>query len=146
MEHEIVVDDEVYNALAQHRRGFEQPNDVLRRLLFASDDDPIAHTANISSPPRLGRLLPLMEAGLVKSGDELRHERVRKGQVLKATIAEGGLLRTEKGIYSAPSPALKALVGTEIDGWHKWIHTRSGKTLRELRNMLRSSDLGSEQP
>ncbi|MGW5223187.1 restriction system modified-DNA reader domain-containing protein [Nocardia sp. NPDC004085] len=131
MEHEIVVDDEVYSALAELRRGFEQPNDVLRRLLLTDDS-----SASIPSPPRIGRLAPLMDAGLVKSGDALRHERVRKGQIFTATIKDGGLISTDKGIYTAPSPALKDLVGTEIDGWHNWIHISSGKSLRELRNSL----------
>jgi hypothetical protein len=136
MEHEIVVDDEVYNALAQHRIAFEDPNDVLRRLLLTGDAVPAISAAASSGPPRLGRLAPLISAGLVASGDELRHERVRKGDVFTATIIDGGRVRTDKGIYSEPSPALRELVGSEINGWHNWTHTRSGKTLRELRNSL----------
>ncbi|MFR9752760.1 hypothetical protein ACL02S_17225 [Nocardia sp. 004] len=131
MKHRIDIDDEVYDALAERRRGFEQPNDVLRRLLFLGD-------TSTSQPSQLhvGRLAPLMNAGLVKSGDVLRHERVRKGQVFTAAVTDDGLLRTNLGTYSAPSPALKDLVGTEIDGWRNWIHVDSGKTLDELRKSL----------
>ncbi|MFC9516449.1 hypothetical protein ACFTSD_12030 [Nocardiaceae bacterium NPDC056970] len=136
MGHTIEVDDEVYKVLEQHVRGFEQPNDVLRRLLVANEAKRVAPETDTVSAPLIGRLAPLIDSGLAAIGDELRHERVRKGQIFTATIASGGRIQTPKGIYSAPSPALRELVGTQIDGWHNWIHSRSGKTLRELRNSL----------
>ncbi|UNN05196.1 hypothetical protein [Rhodococcus opacus] len=135
MGRKIEIDDEVYHVLEQNVRGFEQPNDVLRRLLIAGDVDSGAPNAEELS--HRGRLAPLLDSGLVAIGDELRHERVRKGQVCTAVIASGGQIQTPRGIYSAPSPALKDLVGSEIDGWHNWTHTRSGKSLRELRNSLK---------
>ncbi|MFD6449948.1 hypothetical protein ACFWF3_04150 [Nocardia sp. NPDC060220] len=135
MDHEISVDEDVYQALARHRKGFEQPNDVLRRLLL-DREPPRAGSSAMEVIPRIGRLSALVDAGLIDVGDQLRHERVRKGQVLVGEVAEGGSIRTVNGVYSAPSPALKGLVGSDIDGWHNWIHVRSGKSLRELRSNL----------
>ncbi|KAF0849569.1 restriction system modified-DNA reader domain-containing protein [Nocardia caishijiensis] len=135
MNHQISVDDDVYQALVRNRRGFEQPNDVLRRLLL-DGEPPNAQGLVMEAIPRRGRLSALVDARLVAAGDQLRHERVRKGQVVVAEIVEGGSIRTVNGLYSAPSPALKDLVGTDIDGWHNWIHVPSGRTLRELRSEL----------
>ncbi|APE33975.1 hypothetical protein BOX37_08315 [Nocardia mangyaensis] len=107
---------------------------MLRRLLLGKEGTGTSGQPN--EKPRIGRLSALVDAGLIEVGDELRHERVRKGQVLVAEVAEGGSIRTANGLYSAPSPALKDLIGTDIDGWHNWIHVRSGKSLRELRSAL----------
>ncbi|QIS06607.1 hypothetical protein F5X71_33730 [Nocardia brasiliensis] len=140
MENVIAVDDAVYAALVAARVGFESPNDVLRRLLlpeaasaatFKDVKDEVAGRA-----ARSGQLATLLDRGLIEIGDTLRHTRVRKGQVFSAEVLEGGLIRTEKGVYSSPSPALKALVGSEINGWHHWIHTSSEKTLAQLRDSL----------
>ena len=136
MEHSISVDDEVYGALVRNRQGFEQPNDVLRRILLSGESPKVVCGDAAGQAPRIGRLSALVDAGLVDIGDQLRHERVRKGQVLVGEVIEGGSIRTVNGVYSAPSPALKGLVGTDIDGWHNWIHVRSGKSLRELRASL----------
>ncbi|MFB7876826.1 hypothetical protein ACFC06_16345 [Nocardia sp. NPDC056064] len=131
--HEIHIDDEVYSALVDLREGFEQPNDVLRRLLL----DRMPRPGSMKSYALgAGRLSPLIAAGLIEVGDRLRHERVRKGQVFTGVVTEGGGISTEHGVYAAPSRALKDLVGTEIDGWHYWTHIPSGKSLRELRGEL----------
>ncbi|MFE9579059.1 hypothetical protein ACFYO1_21930 [Nocardia sp. NPDC006044] len=137
MEHELVVDNEVFEALVAARRGFESPNDVLRRLLLdSSRSQGAAKGVTKQGEPRTGQLAALLERGLIESGDELSHERVRRGQVFVAEVLEDGLLRTTEGVYEAPSPALKALVGSDINGWKNWIHTRSGKTLSQLRDLL----------
>ncbi|MEV6556396.1 hypothetical protein AB0M22_11825 [Nocardia sp. NPDC051756] len=136
MEHELVVDNEVFEALVAARRGFESANDVLRRLLLGSRSTGTTKNMTNSGQQRAGQLAALLERGLIESGDELRHERVRSGQVFVAEVLDDGLLRTDKGIYSAPSPALKALVGSDINGWQNWIHTRSDKTLSQLRDSL----------
>ncbi|MFE3545222.1 hypothetical protein ACFXK0_19860 [Nocardia sp. NPDC059177] len=130
--HEIQIDDEVYDALVRLREGFEQPNDVLRRLLLDGAPRPVTKP----DPLVVGRLSTLIDAGLVGVGDRLRHERVRKGQVFIGVVTKGGGISTERGIYEAPSRALKDLVGTEIDGWQHWTHVPSGKSLRELRGEL----------
>ncbi|PVU82910.1 hypothetical protein DDP54_07735 [Cellulomonas sp. WB94] len=133
----IEIDDEVYAELEKHAKGFEQPNDVLRRLLL------IDHTGRARprlKPVVVGRLLPLMAAGLVHDGDVIFHERPRKGDRFEAKVVESGWILSEGTLYQAPSAALSRLVGSQIDGWANWTHQRSGKTLRELR-----FDLGSKQ-
>lgn len=129
----IEIDDEVYAELERNVKGFEQPNDVLHRLLLGEDRRP----SGADMPEgRRGKLLPLIEAGLVGPDDDLKHEQTRKGKVFAATVMESGGLRTDKGVYQAPSPALADLVGNQIDGWANWLHTPSGKTLRQLRSQL----------
>ena len=43
------------------------------------------------------------------------------------------------GHFRAPSPALSKLVGSSRNGWTDWTHVPTGKTLAELREMLRDS-------
>lgn len=128
----IDVDEEVYAELERHVQGFEQPNDVLRRLLLteAVSREP---DAPASRGDAVGRLLPLIEAGMVQDGDELEHRKVRKGMTFKATVGSKGTVITNRGSHTSPSPALAELVGTQIDGWANWTHVPSGKTLRQLR-------------
>lgn len=129
----IEIDDDVYTELDRHVRGFEQPNDVLRRLLLK---DEVGKGGADATARRSGRLLPLIEAGLIEPNDALKHEQTRKGNVFAATVTASGWLRTRKGLYQAPSPALTDLVGSQIDGWANWLHVSSGKPLRRLREEL----------
>jgi hypothetical protein len=130
MPHRIEIDDQVYAELERHVKGFEQPNDVLRRLLLRGE---------ASVPPavvsgRKGKLLPLLQAELIAAGDVLVHERKRKGDRFEATVTEQGWLDVRGRPYQSPSPALGDLVGSQIDGWHNWKHVKTVKTLRVLRN------------
>lgn len=132
--HRIEIDQDIYTELEKHVRGFESPNDVLRRLLLG-DDQPSA-TSKRMAPLQRGRLYPLIEAGIIKPGDALRHEQVRKGLAFDAKVTESGGIKTIKEIYSAPSPALGDLVGSQIDGWANWNHVPTNKSLRQLRKEL----------
>jgi hypothetical protein len=131
----IPIDDEVYALLEDNVRGFEQPNDVLRRLLLGS---------NRARPPRRGpagggtrsprgKLAPLIASGTIKAGDTLTHAQVRKGQIWTSAVEPDGRIRTDQGRYDSPSPALGDLTNTSVDGWRNWTHDRSGKTLHQLR-------------
>lgn len=131
--HRIEIDDEVYAELERHAQGFEQPNDVLRRLLLKEALDV---TKARVRPTAAGKLLPLIEAGLIKEGDVLFHERPRKGDRFEATVTESGWLRAEGVLYQYPSAALGNLVRSQINGWLNWTHQRSGKTLRMLQSEL----------
>lgn len=130
MPHRIEIDDEVYAELERHVKGFEQPNDVLRRLVLNDKSAPSLPKV----PNRKGKLLPLLQAELIAVGDVLVHERKRKGDTFEATVAEHGWLDVNGRLYQSPSPALGELVGSQIDGWHNWMHVKSGKTLRQLRD------------
>lgn len=135
----IEIDDEVYAELGNHVKGFEQPNDVLRRILGLIERSPsVNQGAAASTPPSIrGALSRLLDKGVIKAGDTLSHTQVRKGRTLTGTVEPDGWVRTELNRYKEPSPALGGLVGTAIDGWAYWTHEPSGKTLRQLR-----SDIG----
>lgn len=130
----IEIDEDVYTELARHVVGFEQPNDVLRRLLLkdapSSNGREPTRTATTSIP---GALAALIAQEYIGPGDELVHVQVRKGRRFTATVEPDGWIRTDVKRYREPSPALGELVGTSIDGWAYWTHERSGKTLRQLR-------------
>ena len=132
--HRIEIDDEVYAALAQRARGFEVPNDVLRRE-YGLDGTPSGGRSELLHPSTFvaGRLLPLIEMGLVKPGDELVHHQPRKGRTFSASVDEAGWIVTDLGRYKEPSPALRDLVGSQIDGWFRWTHVSSGQTLKQLK-------------
>lgn len=127
----IDVDDEVYAWLEKRARGFETPNDVLRRevlgVLSAGKAQPPGRTGE------KGALWPFITASLLASGDELRHVQKRKGNMFFATVDEDGWIVTDLGRYKQPSPALKDKVGSEINGWVQWTHVKSGKTLHQLK-------------
>ena len=126
----IEIDDEVYAWLADKAKGFEQPNDVLRRELLGAS----AMTEDRSAK---GRLWPLLQAGLIEAGDELRHDQPRKGRTHRGVVEADGRIRTEKGLYEHPSRALGDLVDTSISGPANWIHDRSGKPLYQLNRLMR---------
>ncbi len=133
--HRIEIDDDVYAELGRHVKGFEQPNDVLRRMLLAEAAAEAPSRTELAG--RKGKLLPLLEGGLIKPGDKLRHVQTRKGNIFEATVTASGEIVTTKGTYPAPSPALVDFVGSQIDGWANWLHLPSGKSLRQLRSTLK---------
>lgn len=131
----IDIDGDVYRWLEQRARGFETPNDVLRRELLGFDvtDD----TNGDATPHKPGVLYPLIKAGLVKGGDALSCYRSRSGVTHRATIQADGWIKTDGGLHKEPSPALREYVGSQIDGWANWMHDPSGKRLRDLRATIR---------
>lgn len=128
----IEIDDEVYAHLESHVKGFEQPNDVLRRLLLrssAADASKGQKSGSVSPVP----LVKLIRHGLLAPGDKLVHVQRRKGLTFTATVDENGWVQTERGGYPAPSRALAELVGSQVNGWTHWTHEESGRTLDEMR-------------
>jgi len=132
----IEIDDDVYSELERQVQGFEQPNDVLRRLLLKEAPP------SPKKPLAPGKLLPLVEAGLIEEGDVLVHERPRKGDRFEATVTESGWLNACGVLYQYPSAALGNLVRSQINGWLNWTHQPSGKTLRELELELEGVNKG----
>ncbi|NHO85141.1 MULTISPECIES: hypothetical protein [unclassified Micromonospora] len=131
----IEIDDEVYAELERNVKGFEQPNDVLRRLLLEKGHSRAAVSGmpNAAAPSIPGALTALIEKGLVQAGDTLSHVQVRKGRRFAAIIEADGWIRTDLGRYKEPSPALGKLTGTSIDGWAYWVHDTTKQSLRQLR-------------
>jgi hypothetical protein len=130
----VTLDQYVYDELGKHVRGFETPNDVLRRMLFGERSPTKAGA--VSPARRPGGLMKLINAGLINPGDKLIHHQKRKGETHEATVEADGWLTTKLGPYSAPSPALGALVGTSISGPDFWIHEPTGKTINQLKAQL----------
>lgn len=128
----IEIDDDVYAELESHAKGFEQPNDVLRRLLLGANS---SHTGPpVQDSPSLdGALAGIVAKGLIRPGETLSHVQVRRGRRFVATVEADGWIKTDVSRYKDPSPALGKLTGTSLNGWHHWRHDRSGKRLSELR-------------
>jgi hypothetical protein len=125
----IDIDDEVYAWLEARVKGFESPNDVLRREVLG------APTANAKSPSdgEKGSLWAYITAGLIEPGDELIHIQKRKGNTFRAAVDADGWIVTDRSRYKQPSPALKEKTGSEINGWYQWTHVKSDKTLHQLK-------------
>jgi len=138
----IEIEDEVFIQLQDRARPFiDTPNDVIKRLLAEVGLGTQGASASPlpSAPPGVsttGRLSMLIEDGLVRPGDKVRHRRKRTGEVFEATITEGGCLQVDgiPALFREPSPALRHFTGSQIDGWHNWVHVDSQRTLRDLRD------------
>lgn len=131
-------------ALAAWARPSELDAEVLDLEAFqvaeaskVADASRVAQTRTRTDNPVHGDLLPLIVRGLVVPGDRLRHRKVRDGTEFLATVTGSGGLDTSAGHFRAPSPALTKLVGSSRNGWTDWTHVPTGKTLAELREMLR---------
>jgi hypothetical protein len=126
---QIEVDDEIYGVLEREARAFvdKTPNDVLRRLLLGEAPGPV--------PGKPGDLMPLLEDGRLQAGDKLVHHQPRKRRTFTAVVTADGYIQLDDGQkFAAPSPALRACVGSEINGWYQWIVERTGKRLQDYRD------------
>lgn len=82
-----------------------------------------------------GDLMPLIDTGRLKVGDRLVHHQPRKRRTFTAEVTPDGYIQLADGRkFAAPSPALKACVGSEINGWYQWTVKRTGRPLQDLRN------------
>lgn len=146
---QIEIDEELYGFIEREARFDEgTPNEVLRRLVMGEGPDvkkPVTGrvltkhpTGRALTKKRLpGGLIKLVRQEVIQPGDQLAHTRKRSGETFTATVDEHGWVVLPEGErYQAPSPALRACVGSEVDGWAYWTHVRSGKTLRQLRQDL----------
>lgn len=126
----IEVDEEVFAALEREAIPFVDttPNDVLRRLLLAGTPNPLAGKS--------GDLMPLLDAGRLRAGDRLVHHQPRKGRTFTAEVTADGHIQLPDGRrFAAPSPALRACVGSEINGWGQWEVERTGQRLQDIRRL-----------
>lgn len=131
----IDIDEDVYRWLEERARGFQTPNDVLRRELLGEEGK--LDSALPATPEKPGVLYPLVRAGVVKGGDTLSCFRSRSGVTYRASVQADGWIKTDNGLHKEPSPALREYVGSQIDGWANWKHDQSGKRLRDLRAAAR---------
>ena len=129
----VPLDQDVYEELGKHVRGFETPNDVLRRMLFGEEDK---KPEQVQAHRRPGSLQKLLDAGLIKPGDRLVHHQKRLKASHYGTVEADGWVTTLVNSYKDLSPALGALVGTPISGPAFWIHEPSGKSINQLKAQL----------
>lgn len=82
-------------------------------------------------------LSDLIDAGLLKAGDELTWERPRKGKTYRAVVTEAGAILLDDGrTFSSPSrAATEAADVPAYDGWEAW-RTVQGALLLDLRVQL----------
>jgi hypothetical protein len=76
----------------------------------------------------------LINDGLIAPGDTLIHHEVGSGDTYHAVVEADGWVTTDIRRYQGPTAALTKLVGSHINGWANWVHVKSGKTLRQLRD------------
>jgi hypothetical protein len=125
----IEVDEEVFAVLQQNAIPFidTTPNDVLRRKLLGEKPEAPAG--------KTGDLMPLIDGGRLRAGDRLVHHQPRKRRTFTAEVTPDGYIQLNDGRkFAAPSPALKACVGSEINGWYQWTVERTGQQLKDIRN------------
>ncbi|MFD6322222.1 hypothetical protein ACFWOL_04925 [Streptomyces sp. NPDC058442] len=122
----IVVDDEVFERLQREAQPLiDTPNSVLRRLLALD-----------AKPVRPGALGPLLDAGLLESGQRLLWRRRNLGQEYLAHVTPEGSLRLEDGrICDSPSGACDAVAHGKVNGWDAW-RTDEGVSLSMLRSRI----------
>lgn len=127
----IIIDDEVYEALADRARAWrDTPNDVLRALLGLPPTVPDAIIKDAEPLP--GQLGPLLRAGLLKPGQRLTWHRRNSGDTYTFTVTALGFLADDFGTeYIGPNRAATRIAGYPTKGWPV-ITTASGTALADL--------------
>ncbi|GAA4934637.1 DUF4357 domain-containing protein [Streptomonospora halophila] len=127
----IRIDDEVYAALQDKAKAFEDtPNDVMRRWLGLQDGP------SNSGKHRRGDLMPLIRSGALRAGSQLVWKRPRKGVVHTAEVTPDGCITiggVEGKPFKSPSGAANALCGYQVNGWTQWARAADGVLLDKLR-------------
>ncbi|MFC4336833.1 restriction system modified-DNA reader domain-containing protein [Salininema proteolyticum] len=159
----ISVSDAVYRLIQENAIPLEDTaNSALERLLGFSTDsatsavptqrkEPIPESGNpvpetsatddqeprhrrYRKPGTDGALKPLLDAGYVAAGDKLVWKQRKKGVTHRATIEANGWIVLKDGeSYDTPSGAAAAACGRRQPGWGVWKHSRTKKTLLELK-------------
>jgi hypothetical protein len=99
----------------------------------------VASPAETSVPLRWasGGVGDLLDADLVKAGDELVWHRRNQGVRHTARIRiDGTLVLADGRVYANPSGATTALGGNHQNGWRVFRRVSDGRTLGELRTQL----------
>ena len=95
-------------------------------------------TGPATGPPH-GALRALLDAGLVRPGEEFLWERRNTSVRHTARIqADGTLTRTDGQVFATPTGAATTLCGYDQNGWGVFRRTSDGRTLGDLRTDLRA--------
>lgn len=101
-------------------------------------DESVPTTAIRTRRPRAyGGLAELVNAGLLRVGEDLVWERRYRGERHVAQVLDGGVLRLADGrVCANPTGATNALGGYHQNGWAMWKRMADGRTLAHLRAEL----------
>jgi len=132
----IRVSDEVFAVLQRHAVPLsDTPDSVLRRLLNI-DDGTTSGSPGVAAGPE-GKLLPLVQAGLLQPGERLVWSQRRLGNTFYATVLARGALQLDDGrIVKSLSGACQALTGKSYDGWEEFRRESDNVLLNDLRAQL----------
>ncbi|MER8236102.1 hypothetical protein [Streptomyces sp. NPDC094049] len=132
----IEIDDEVFAYLQRHSEPLvDTPNDVLRRQLLGEEKG-----GSESLERGLGGLMFIIEAGLAAPGDQLAHHQPRLHRTHHAKITADGWVELPDGrVFEQPSPALKAQIGSNVNGWGQYTHVPTGQKLQQLREKAKDT-------
>jgi hypothetical protein len=103
-----------------------------------------SETPSPSTPPPLikwarGGIAELLDAGLIKAGEELVWNRPYLGVLHAARIrADGALILADGRVYGSPCGATAALCRNYQNGWNVFRRASDGRTLGDLREELRT--------
>ncbi|WP_158630382.1 restriction system modified-DNA reader domain-containing protein [Glycomyces terrestris] len=142
----VEISEDLYQYIQKHAVPLEDSVDsVLKRLLGLDKAKVAALAAEAPAQPsgttEHGALQPLVTAGLLNEGDELRWHRAKKGVTFDAKVGPNGTIELDDGqLFESPSGAAVAVAGGNHPGWDVWSHLRSGMTLSQLRSMLNSAN------
>jgi hypothetical protein len=108
-------------------------------MVLPSAADARSPASPLTREGRRIRLVDLIDAGLLKPGDELIWERVRVGETYPAAVTENGSIQLDDGrTFSSPSRAAIEASGLgAYDGWWAWRVVRLGnRLLKDIRTEL----------
>jgi hypothetical protein len=128
----VDVSVDFYEELERQARFGEDFEAVIRRLIGGS-----AKEVEVGGADGVGYLLDLINAGLLKAGEQVVMHQPRLGRKFTAAVTGGGGLELPDGrVFKSPSGASNACTNTMSNGWANW-STANGKSLDDLRRELR---------
>lgn len=116
----------------QQRRTEHRP----RTTILNIDTGTASGSSGVAAGPD-GKLLPLVQAGLLRPGERLIWVQHRLGNTFSATVLGRGALQLDDGrIVKSLSGACQALTGKSYDGWKEFRRESDNVLLDDLRRQL----------
>jgi hypothetical protein len=113
---------------------------VALTVTVGSATKPSAVVAPAEVAPR-GPLAPLLNAGVLHTGDRLLFRQPRAKRVAYATVRADGRLNVDgKPTPLSPIPSRLRHHRLQINGWTLWYRESDGRTLAQLRDQLETSE------
>lgn len=80
----------------------------------------------------------MFDQGVHKSGDQ--YKAFVSGKNITAVVNDVGALVVSGNAYAGPSPAMKAVTGTQQNGFAKFVRASDGVSMHVLRNQARERE------